>query len=296
MREAGTVGRPSPPPVSGPASSGTATPASAPPAVISKTMFGSWFAELYASASDPAPTVCEKTSQRPKPTTREATVAMAMRTAAPRSVEALRGRRGPGWGWRRGWRWGVAGASVGAGWSAASARGLLRCGRLLRCGQLLRRGGRLVRAAWSNRSNSSKQSNPSSRSGWSPSGRLKGTATRHRRRFGSTPPASSCSIWSCSIRALRPSQVSPCFGTRPHSSRARNGGVAAMTLVKLTFSLAAVSAASTAARPTRPGREAVRRRRHRVPRRGRWHRSRRASRCSPRSSGSSAARHPAPPP
>ena len=68
-----------------------------------------------------------------------------------------------------------------------------------------------------------------------------------------------------------------------------------MTLVKLTFSLAAVSAASAAARPTRPGREARRQRRHRERRRARSRRSRRAWRARRGPRAQALRRHRVPP-
>ena len=51
------------------ATTGITTPASTPPATISNNTFGRLLAALYASPRQVSPTVLEKTSDRPKPTT-----------------------------------------------------------------------------------------------------------------------------------------------------------------------------------------------------------------------------------
>ena len=83
-------------------------------------------------------------------------------------------------------------------------------------------------------------------------------------------------------------------GARPSSSSSRSPGVASMTLVKLTFSLASVSA-TTAGERRQPHRAARRRRRARprAARRRRWRRRRRAWPAPRGPSGSSATAGPA---
>jgi hypothetical protein len=84
------------PRASGPASSGTTTLASAPPATISNNTFGTRFAVLYTDPVLVAPTLKDWTNQRAKPATRLATVIPATSAAAPARPVSARVRVTPG--------------------------------------------------------------------------------------------------------------------------------------------------------------------------------------------------------
>ena len=67
------------------ASTGTIALDSAPPMASSTIRLGTWFAVAYAVPRQPDPTVCEKTTVRSRPSTRENAVSDAT-TSAPRAI------------------------------------------------------------------------------------------------------------------------------------------------------------------------------------------------------------------